>query len=893
MGSSALLLKLLLMSLIYSGLSQGETNDTGTFQALPRSTLTVTPDSPVFTGEKVDLKCVIESDHSDWKYEWWKGNSNIQVSQRYTENTDTLTIEGSESSDAGQYWCRGHIEGRSVSTQSSSVSLSVKERPEAVVKVSPDQRVFRGETVTLTCDIQRGGVIQWRYSWFKDGDTRYPYRTTTTAEISFTAEVSDSGEYSCRGERSDSQTSHTSAALTLTVSDLPRSTLTVTPDKTVFTGERVSLTCVIESDHRDWRYEWWKGNTYYTSIFQSSERHTVNRNTLTIERSESSDAGQYTCGGQRDKRPNSSQSSSVYLSVTDLPRSTLTVTPDTAVFTGERVSLTCEIESNRDWRWRNGLTDRRYDWTPDWRYEWWKGSVKLQSSDRLTVNTDTLTITAVTTSDAGRYTCRGQRDKRPNSSQSSSAVSLSVTDLPTSTLTVDPESPVFTGERVRLKCVIESFSDWSKRNGLRYDQSYYWRYDWTSDWSYEWYKGSAKLQSSERYTVNTDTLTIRAVTTSDAGQYTCRGQRDKRPNSTQSSSAVSLSVTDLPISTLVVTPDSSVLTGETVNLTCVIDSNHSDWKYEWYKGGNNSVKLQSSERYTVNRDTLTIRGLNESDQDQYTCRGQRDGRPNSTQESERINLSVNVSAALSSLLVTGVVVGSSVCLLFFLSLLLMWRYKKNKDQQRNINQTSVPNQSAQSQLDNFPLQSADPDHIYDDVTTVKNRDKDDSEPLADVTYSEVKKKMDKEDTIADSNNVTYSEVGKRVKKCKSKDINTAGPSDLTYAEINIQDKKKTKGKGAGLSDVLIEMKSKEKHRGKSSESGDTLYSELKQNTDRDAVAGVGDTTYAQSIRKKNKTYAVAEVEDATYAQPIMKKNKKRKNLHLFLQIVAHIEYFTL
>ncbi len=91
------------------------------------------------------------------------------------------------------------------------------ERPTPVVKVTPDQRVFRGETVTLTCDIQRAENIQWRYSWFKDGDTHNPYRTTTTAEYSFTASVSD-GEYSCRGERLDSQRSHISAAVTLTVS---------------------------------------------------------------------------------------------------------------------------------------------------------------------------------------------------------------------------------------------------------------------------------------------------------------------------------------------------------------------------------------------------------------------------------------------------------------------------------------------------------------------------------------------------------------------------------------------------------------------------------------------------------------------------------------------------
>ncbi len=97
------------------------------------------------------------------------------------------------------------------------------EKPTPVVKVTPDQRVFRGETVTLTCDIQKtADNIQWTYSWFiKYGHTQYPYRTTTTtAEYSFRADsVYHSGDYSCRGERSDSQrSSDISAAVSLTVS---------------------------------------------------------------------------------------------------------------------------------------------------------------------------------------------------------------------------------------------------------------------------------------------------------------------------------------------------------------------------------------------------------------------------------------------------------------------------------------------------------------------------------------------------------------------------------------------------------------------------------------------------------------------------------------------------
>ncbi|XP_050971303.1 opioid-binding protein/cell adhesion molecule homolog isoform X5 [Labeo rohita] len=546
-----------------------------------------------------------------------------------------------------------------------------QERSKPVVKVTPDQRVFIGETVTLTCDIQGGGNIQWIY-WFKAGYNYNPYRTTTTAEFSFRADyVYYSGKYSCRGERSDSQRSDISAAVTLTVSDLPTSTLTVTPDSPVFTGETVNLKCVIES-YSDWRYDWYKG-------------------------------------------------------------------------------------TNR---------------------------VMLQTSDHYTVSRHTLTIRGVITSDQGQYWCKGQRDERPKSSQSSFAVHLSVKDLPTSTLTVTPDSPVFTGETVKLTCVIESYSNWRQRNGLTYDP----RYDWTPDWRYEWYKGTDRvmLQTSDRYTVNRDTLTIRGATEFDQGHYWCRGQRDKRPSSSQSSSAVSFTVMGLPTSNMTVTPQ-TVFTEETVNLTCVIES-YSNWRYEWYKGTNNSVMLQTSDHYTVNRDTLTIRGATESDQDQYWCRGQRDERPSSSQESKQMYLSVHVSASSSSsssLPVIAVVVLLSVFLLIFISLLLLWRYKKNKDQQRNVNQTSDPNQSAEFQMENFPLQSADCDHIYDAVTEVNKRHKDDPETFSEITYSEVtvqkKIPVDKDDTTAESNEVTYSEVRTKVKKCKRKGAD-AGVCDAVYAQ---------------------------------------------------------------------------------------------------------------
>ncbi len=110
------------------------------FTDLPRSTLTVTPDRPVFTGETVNLKCVIET-HSDWRYEWYKDSVMSQTSDRYTVNRDTLTIRGVIIPDAGQYWCRGQI--RSVSSQTSSaVYLSVKGELNIIVLINSLYYIF-------------------------------------------------------------------------------------------------------------------------------------------------------------------------------------------------------------------------------------------------------------------------------------------------------------------------------------------------------------------------------------------------------------------------------------------------------------------------------------------------------------------------------------------------------------------------------------------------------------------------------------------------------------------------------------------------------------------------------------------------------------------------------
>ncbi len=90
------------------------------------------------------------------------------------------------------------------------------ERPKSVVDVDPDRRVFRGETVTLTCDIQHTG--DWQYSWNKDNKQDYSAGQNQNYIIT-SVDWSHGGVYSCVGTQSKAPThSQMSDGVTLTVS---------------------------------------------------------------------------------------------------------------------------------------------------------------------------------------------------------------------------------------------------------------------------------------------------------------------------------------------------------------------------------------------------------------------------------------------------------------------------------------------------------------------------------------------------------------------------------------------------------------------------------------------------------------------------------------------------
>uniref|UniRef100_A0A3B3HCN1 Ig-like domain-containing protein n=1 Tax=Oryzias latipes TaxID=8090 RepID=A0A3B3HCN1_ORYLA len=205
-----------------------------------RATLTAAT-TTVSVGDRVTLICSVEKS-AGWKYEWFRRtshtsedtindglNGNIRVSQGgiyrcrgfrgepavYSDTSDEVTI---------QITCEGfHF----IESFSQSLILTLKcvllflNLMETVSnKVSVTQKpswsqIFRGERITLTCEVQGGEGVQWEYEW-----RRPQSQTFRTKQKDWTITASISGDYSCKSRPTEDSYSATNWSKPVRVSVL-------------------------------------------------------------------------------------------------------------------------------------------------------------------------------------------------------------------------------------------------------------------------------------------------------------------------------------------------------------------------------------------------------------------------------------------------------------------------------------------------------------------------------------------------------------------------------------------------------------------------------------------------------------------------------------------------
>ncbi|XP_036002899.1 obscurin-like [Fundulus heteroclitus] len=255
-----------------------------------------------------------------WKFDWFRQESVSSPAQLIRTNEPDGVLRVSE---GGVYSCRGGRGDPAFYTETST-KVTIVSTPTVTLQPSWSE-IFRGETVTLRCEIQGGGGAQWTYEWSpanRKSSSSSEYRINTATE-------SYSGDYYCRARRGSEQTGWSSAFRLPVLSYKPTATLTA--DKTVLpTGGGVELRCSVSSS-AGWKFDWFRQESVSSpaQLIRTNEPDGVLR---------VSEGGVYSCrGGRGDPAFYTETSTKVTIAK---PQPVLSVSPSW-LSPGASVTLSC------------------------------------------------------------------------------------------------------------------------------------------------------------------------------------------------------------------------------------------------------------------------------------------------------------------------------------------------------------------------------------------------------------------------------------------------------------------------------------------------------------------------------------------------------------------------
>ncbi|XP_060771290.1 carcinoembryonic antigen-related cell adhesion molecule 5-like [Neoarius graeffei] len=508
------------------------------------------------------------------------------------------------------------------------------ERVKAVVSIQPDAHVFIGEIVTLRCDTQGGGDTQRSYSWYNNNNRFYTaggYPASTKELNIWSVGDSDGGSYTCRGWDSE-----ISDAVTLTVSEKPKATVRVNPQSSVYTGDTITLSCELQQG-AGWQFLWYKNNQYLNS-------GATNTNTLRVTVDTAGETGYLCIARRRNARTNTdyytAYSDEVRITAREKPKATVRVNPQSSIYTGDAITLSCELQQETGWEF---LWDKK---NPNSQY------VNIGATD-----TNTFRVTVDTAGETG-YRCGARRRNTYNYyTVYSDEVRITVREKPKPTVSVNPQSSVYTGDTITLSCELQQ----------------------ETGWAFLWFKKNPNSQYVNIGATDTNTLNVTVDTAGETG-YQCGVRRHNTQTNT-----------------------------------------------DYYTAYSNEVRI-------------TARGFRSS------------GR------------TVGVAVGLGFLFIA-----------LLILMILLWSYKRKKEKQQKTNQTSDQNQrrsgAEDSQAGHTPLQ-AGTEHIYDTVaqadTSGTGADAEQGAGVGDVTYAELElkptkkaKKVKEKASLGDD--TVYSELQQNMK----------------------------------------------------------------------------------------------------------------------------------
>ncbi len=498
---------------------------------------------------------------SSLSYQWQKNGVNMSDGGSISGSlTNSLVITGVVSGDASNYKCV--ITGSCGSTTSTAAILSITSAPAITTQPNASQTICAGQNATFTV-VATGAVS---YQWKKNGtDLSNGGNVTGALTSSLTLSSiasSDAATYTCliTGACSPNVLSNNA---TLTVNALPAIS-TQPVSSTICAGASASFN--VAASGTLLTYQWQRNGV---DLVNSAIIFGATTNSLTITPTTTSDAGNYTCKVSGACTPSVTSATAV-LAV----NSTAAISSNpasAAICAGQTATFTLGTTGS-------GIT-----------YQWKKGGTDLSNTGNVSgAQTSVLTLTGVTSADAGSYTC--QIINTCSGTSTSTAAVLTVNSLPA--ITSQPTDVTICGSST------VSFSVSATGTGL----------------SYQWKKGSTSLVDGGTISGSTSaTLTINPAVAADAGAYTCvvTGTCTPAVTSTVANLAVGsvASITTQPSNT-------TVCSGSTANLSITVSG--TGISYQWQKNGVDLVNSAHVNGATTN--SLSILNTTSADADTYTCK---------------------------------------------------------------------------------------------------------------------------------------------------------------------------------------------------------------------------------------------------------------------------------
>uniref|UniRef100_A0A3B4GN04 Ig-like domain-containing protein n=1 Tax=Pundamilia nyererei TaxID=303518 RepID=A0A3B4GN04_9CICH len=195
----------------------------------------------------------------------------------------------------------------------------------------------------------------------------------------------------------------------------------------IYRGETITVRCEIHGGDTEWDYEW----------ETNSMIKPPNQKKYKIISASSSNCGNYRCKGRMKSSQNKTTEWSD--SVTLTPTVTLQP-PWTQIYSGETVTVRCEIQGNEG---------------AQWTYEWRPAKVNTPPTS------NEYRISSAAESDSGGYSCRGRRNS--SWTEWSDITTLKVTAKPKAELRAD-DTAVPVGGSVTLTCSVNGKSSEPARN---------------------------------------------------------------------------------------------------------------------------------------------------------------------------------------------------------------------------------------------------------------------------------------------------------------------------------------------------------------------------------------------------------------------------------------------